>query len=405
MKISEALSLVRMGRPELNRVQRFRARCHTVADVEAAARRALPRPVFDYIAGGADDEVTLAENVSAYAAWRFQPQVLRDVAEVELSTEIFGRRSVLPFGLAPTGYTKMIASAGEPAVARAAADAGIPYVLSTMASTSLEDLAAVPPAGRADRWFQLYVWKDRGLTAGLIARAAAAGYRVLEVAVDTHVSGFRGRDVRNGLTIPPQLTPGALLDIASRPRYWTQMLAHPMIEFANVAGSDAGYTIENISQQFDPSLDWDTLSWIRSLWDGPLLLKGPVSAADALHAQQLGVDGVHLSNHGGRQLDRCVVPLDLIPLVRAATGEEFTILVDSGIRHGADIAVALARGADAAFIGRPYLYGLAAAGQSGVAHVIDILRTQLTRTLQLAGVTTVDELRAHGQELLNPTMR
>lgn len=400
MRIDEALSLVRLQRPELDRLKRFRSRCRTIPDVEAAARRALPRPVFDYVAGGADDELTLHENTQAYASWRFQPRALRDVSTVDLSTRILGRITAAPFGLAPTGYTKMISPAGEPAVARAAASAGVPYVLSTMASTSLEDLAAVPPAGRAECWFQLYVWKDRDLTAELITRAAAAGFRVLEVAVDTHVSGFRARDMRNGLTIPPQLTPAALAGIASRPRYWMQMLASPMIEFANVASSDAGYTIENISQQFDPSLDWDTLDWIRSSWDGPLLLKGPIGPEDALRAQQLGVDGVHLSNHGGRQLDRSIVPLDLIAPVRAATGEDFTVLVDSGIRHGADIAVALAHGADSAFIGRPYLYGLAAAGEPGVAHVIDILRTQLTRTLQLLGVTSVDELRAHGPALL-----
>lgn len=400
MKISQALSLVRMGGPEFDRLQRFRSRCTTIADVEASAGRALPRPVFDYVAGGADDEVTLAENTAAYAARRFQPRTLRDVAEVDLTTDIVGRRSALPFGLAPTGYTKMIAAAGEPAVARAAAAAEVPYVLSTMASTSLEELAVVPPAGRADRWFQLYVWKDRALTEALIRRAAAAGYRVLEVAVDTHVSGFRRRDVRNGLTIPPQLTPASLLGIAARPRYWMQMLAQPMIEFANVTGSDAGYTIENISHQFDSSLDWQTLEWIRSLWDGPLLLKGPISPADAVTAQQAGVDGVHLSNHGGRQLDRCIVPLDLVGPVRQATAESFTVVVDSGIRHGADIAIALASGADAAFIGRAYLYGLAAAGEAGVTHVIDILTRQLTRTLQLAGITSIAELRAQGPELL-----
>ncbi|WGP07209.1 alpha-hydroxy acid oxidase [Bacillus subtilis] len=400
MRIDEALSLVRLECPELDRLERFRSHCRTISDVEAAARGALPRPVFDYVAGDADDEVTLRQNTEAYAGWRFQPRTLQDVTTVDLSTDILGRSASASFGLAPTGYTKTISSVGEPAVARGAASAGMPYVLSTMASTSLEDVAAVPPVGRADRWFQLYVWKDRDLTAELIARAAASGIRVLEVAVDTHVSGFRGRDVKNGLTIPPRMTPAALAGIASRPRYWMQMLASPMIEFANVSGSDAGYTIENISQQFDPSLDWSALAWIRSLWDGPLLLKGPVSPEDAVRAQHLGLDGVHLSNHGGRQLDRSVIPLDLIAPVRAAAGEDFAVLVDSGIRHGTDIAVALAHGADAAFIGRPYLYGLAAAGEPGVAHVIDILRSQLTRILQLLGVTGVAELRSHGAELL-----
>uniref|UniRef100_UPI003D7DA848 alpha-hydroxy acid oxidase n=1 Tax=Kineococcus sp. SYSU DK003 TaxID=3383124 RepID=UPI003D7DA848 len=304
-----------------------------------------------------------------------------------------------PLGLPPSGYTRMIAARGEPAVAAAAAAAGLPYTLSTMATTSLEDLAAQVPHG--ERWFQLYVWKDRRLTEQLVRRAADAGYGVLEVAIDTAVSGYRVRDVRNGFTIPPALTLGSLLDIGTRPAYWSAMLRNPALTFANVSsGGTSGYTIENITQQFDPAVTWDDVARIRDVWGGKLVVKGPVSARDAVRARELGLDGVHLSNHGGRQLDRAVAPVDLVAGVRAAVGEDFTVLVDSGVRHGADVATAIALGADACLVGRPYLWALAAAGGEGVSRVLQLLTDQLRRTLQLLGVTTVEQLRREGPDLL-----
>lgn len=401
MKVREVRALIRVKPPRVDRRAARLEACRTVEDLHRLARRRLPRPVADYVDGGADEEVALAANDAAFRRWHFTPRVLTDVSKIDASTTLLGRHSALPLGLAPTGYTRMISPLGEPAVAGAAGRAGIPYVLSTMASTSLEELATHPGCGGTDRWFQLYIWKDRNLTAQLVTRAAAAGYRVLEIAVDTAVSGYRVRDVRNGLTIPPQLTVKGLVDIGLRPGYWTKMLANPALQFANVtAGRGDGYTIENITEQFDPSVSWDDLARIRDSWPGRVVLKGPVGPEDAARARDLGIDGVHLSNHGGRQLDRTVAPLDLVAPVREATGPEFAVFVDSGVRHGADIATALALGADAAFIGRPYLWGLAAGGEAGVDKAIGLLSEQFVRTLALLGVTSVEELRKRGTTLL-----
>jgi L-lactate dehydrogenase (cytochrome) len=270
-----------------------------------------------------------------------------------------------------------------------------------MASTSLEALASGPGVDTGDLWFQLYVWKDRALTMELVKRADHSGYRVLEVAVDTAVSGNRVRDARNGLTIPPALTLGSILDIARKPNYWAGMLASPALEFANVsAGGSGGYTIENIGGQFDAAVTWEDLELLREAWPGKMVIKGPIGAVDAKRAQALGVDGVHLSNHGGRQLDRTIAPADLIRSVREAVGDDFGILVDSGVRHGSDIATAIALGADACFVGRPYLWGLVAGGQDGVEHVARLLSSQFRRTLQLLGMASIDELRNAGPGLL-----
>lgn len=401
MKISEALQLVSVELPSGNRTSRRLARCRTIDDVRTAARRRLPRSVFDYVDGGADQEQSLRENAESFGRYRYSPRVLTDVSDPDISCHLLGRQIAMPLGFAPTGYTRMIHAGGEPAVARAASTAGIPYVLSTMASTSLEEVAGGADVNAEDLWFQLYVWKDRALTMELVARAAASGYRVLEVAVDTAVAGYRVRDVRNGLTIPPALTLGSVVDIGRRPNYWTKMLAGPPLEFANVSGSAGqGYTIDNVTQQFDPKVSWDDLARLREAWDGKLVIKGPICEADAKRAQAMGVDGVHLSNHGGRQLDRSVAPVNLVRPIRAAVGEDFGIIVDSGVRHGADIATAIALGADACFVGRPYLWGLVAGGQDGVDHVARLLRDQFRRTLQLLGMAGVGDLREAGPSVL-----
>ena len=402
MKAREVRALIKVKPPRLDRRAARLDACMTIEDLHRLARRRLPRPVADYVDGGADEELTLADNVAAFRRWRFTPSVLTDVAEVDASATLLGRRSALPLGLAPTGYTRMISSLGEPGVAGAAARAQVPYVLSTMASTSLEELAAHRGLEEADRWFQLYIWKDRDLTTQLVRRAATSGYRVLEIAVDTAVSGYRVRDARNGLTIPPQLTLKGLVDIGMRPGYWTKMLASPALQFANVSGgaSGGGYTIDNITKQFDPSVSWDDLARIRDAWPGPVVLKGPLGPEDVVRARDLGIDGVHLSNHGGRQLDRVVAPIDLVAPARDAAGHDFAVFVDSGVRHGSDIATALALGADAAFIGRPYLWGIVAGGEAGVDKVIALLADQFMRTMTLLGVTSTDELRKRGRTLL-----
>jgi L-lactate dehydrogenase (cytochrome) len=300
----------------------------------------------------------------------------------------------------PTGYTRMMHPDGELAVARAAARAGVPYALSTVASTSIEDVTS---SGHPDLWFQLYVWRDRGITRELVDRAWAAGYRVLEVSIDVPVAGLRVRDVRNGLTIPPRITASALLGIALKPAYWIGMLRSPPITFANSppgVGATGGITIENVAAQFDAHLTWEDVAQLRAQWPGALIVKGPLGPAGAREATAAGADGLHMSNHGGRQLDRIAPPVELIQEVREAVGEETTIILDSGIRHGIDLAVAIALGADAGAIGRAYLYGLMAAGEAGVDRALGLLASEFRRALQLLGVASVAELRTAGPSLL-----
>ncbi len=399
MKLREIRELARLRGFQADHDLRVIARCHDLGDLRRAARRRLPRPVFGYVDGGSDDEITLRANRAALRGWRFRPRVLRDVSEPDLRVSVLGSDLAAPIGLAPTGFTRLVHQAGECAVAQAAASRGLPYCLSTVGTATIEDVAST---GLRDLWFQLYVLRDRDVARELIERAAKAGCRALEVTVDTPVSGRRTRDLRNGLTMPPMLTPRAMLDIAARPGYWLSLLRGPALRYASFSppARDDGTTIADIISMFDPSLTWDDVEEIRALWPGALLLKGPLGPADAVRAAAAGVDGIHLSNHGGRQLDRCVPTIDLVRPVREAVGEGVAIVLDSGIRHGADVAVAVARGADLCMVGRGYLYGLAAAGKPGVEHAIDLLTAQLRRTMQLLGVTTMAELRQHGDDLV-----
>ena len=396
MRASEIRRLIQLKPVELDAARRRLSACHDVYELRRSARRVIPRPVFDYVDGAADEELSMAANVRAFRRWRFQPRALTGITAVDTATRLLDRDLPLPLVLAPTGYTRMMHPAGESGVARAAQRHGLPYTLSTMATTSIEDVAA---AAQPDLWFQLYIQKDEGLTKELVNRAAAAGYRVLVVTVDTFVTGHRTRDERNGLVIPPALTMRTLGNIAVKPGYWMRMLRSEAIDFANFGGPGST-TIEGTGALFNPTVDWDDIAALRSRWPGKLVIKGPVSAADATRAAELGVDGLQLSNHGGRQLDRTVPAVDLIARVRDAVGPDVAVVVDSGVRHGADIAVALALGADACAIGRAYLYGLMAGGEPGVDKVIDILTDQFVRTLHLMGVSSVAELRAGGRELL-----
>lgn len=402
MKISEVRTLLQLRKPEPDRVERTLKRCVTIEDLQHAAWRRWPKSVRGYVEGGADGEVSLARNRAAYESVGLVPSPLRDVTDVDLRTSILGGDSALPFALAPTGYTRMMHTAGEGAVAHAARDAGIPYTMSTMATTSLENVAA--DVG-GDLWFQLYVWRDRGLVRELIERAKASGYRALMLTVDTPVTGLRVRDAHNGFTIPPQLSASTVLDMARHPLWCASMLTGPPITYANFA-PEVGRTPEGLmefaAKQFDPSVSWDDLAWIRGLWQGPLIVKGLVSESDAARAVEVGVDAVVLSNHGGRQLDQVVVPLQMLPAVRDRVGDKIAVFVDSGIRRGSDIAVALALGADAVLIGRPYLYGLGAAGERGVAASISMLGAELRRAMTLMGVTSVAQLRAEGPALVRP---
>lgn len=393
--------LIRMRPVELDATRRRLAACHNIGDLRRVAKRLIPRPVFDYVDGAADEELTVAANVAAFRQWRFLPRVLTDVSAVDTSSSILGAPVPVPLALAPTGYTRMLHPDGEVGSARSAVRHGLPYTLSTMATTGIEELAAsVPGAPTRDLWFQLYILKDRRQAYDLVDRAWGNGYRVLVVTVDTVIAGNRLRDKRNGLSMPPELSMQTVAQVASRPAYWYRLLSGPALDYANFAGRPTANLMQT-AEFFDPGIHWDHIADLRSRWQGKLVIKGPLGPADALRAVDLSVDGVQLSNHGGRQLDRAVPPVELIAPVREAVGPSVSILVDSGIRHGADVVVALALGADAAVLGRAYVYGLMAGGEAGVDRALDLISAEFTSTMRLLGMTSVAELRKHGRELLS----
>jgi L-lactate dehydrogenase (cytochrome) len=357
-----------------------------VGDLRDIARRHTPRAVFDYVDGGAEREASLRRSREAFERIEFAPSVLRDVSAVDPSTTILGRRADLPLVFAPTGFTRLMHHEGEPAVARVAGRTRIPYVLSTMGTTSPEDLAAASPD--ADRWFQLYLWRDRGASEALIERARAAGFRTLMLTVDTPVAGSRQRDIRNGFSIPPALTVRTLADMALHPGWWFDKLTTEPLTFASL-GAWHGTIAEMIDKMFDPTLDFDDLAWLRRIWSGPLVVKGIQTVEDARRVVDAGADGLIVSNHGGRQLDRAPVPIEQLAAIAAAVGDRVEVYVDGGVMNGGDVVAAVAMGARAALVGRAYLYGLMAGGEAGVLRVADILRREVIRTMALIGVTDV----------------
>ena len=377
-------------RPRLDRTQALLQRCASVADVRALARRRVPRAVFDYTDGAAgQDEASLRRARSAFTRVEFQPRVLRDVRTVDTSTTILGERASYPLVFAPTGFTRMMNSAGEPAVARVAERMGIPYGLSTLGTTSIEELAAAVPGAR--RWFQLYLMTDRGYGVELVDRARDAGYDTIILTVDTPVAGRRHRDVRNGLTIPPQLTPKTLADMAMHPRWWINLLTSEPLSFATLTSTE-GTVADLISRVFDPSVTVDDLDWLRSVWPGRLVVKGIQTVDDAVLVAGHGADGVILSTHGGRQLERAPVPFEILPRVREALDDRVEVLIDGGVMSGSDVVAAVCQGASAVAVGRAYLYGLMAGGEAGVQRVGDLLAEEITSTMQLLGRTSVADL-------------
>lgn len=400
-------NIVRLRPLELDTTRRRLSACLTIDDLRKTAERHTPRPVYDYVYGSADEELTSMANVAAFRRYRLRPRVLADVSSVDTSVSLFGRTLPVPVLLGPTGYTRMMHADGEKGVARAAARAGIPYTLSTMATTGIEDLrddlATAPGLVTADPdlWFQLYILRDRDRAYALVDRTWEAGFRTLVVTVDTVVTGNRLRDTRNGLTMPPSLTPSTMLSVGLKPGYWYRLLAGPGLGYANFAELGASQ-LHQTAQFFDPSINWADIATLRKRWPGRILVKGPLGPADARRAADLGVDGLQLSNHGGRQLDRCLPAADLIAPAREAVGPSLPLVVDSGIRNGTDIAVALALGADAVALGRVYLYGLMAGGEAGVDHALAILSREFRLALQLLGVTSVADLRKRGKDLLAP---
>ena len=371
------------------------ARSHSIADLRRLAKRRLPRAVFDYADGAAEDEVTARRNEAAFEDYELLPRVLRDVSSVDLSTTVLGTPVSMPVMLAPTGMTRLFHHDGETAAARAAHRAGVVYTLSSLSTVSIEDLAA---ASDGPRWFQIYVWKDRGLVREFFDRCRAAGYDALMLTVDMPVLGQRERDLRNGMTIPPSLTLGSALDAALHPSWWWNFLTKPRIGFANVAGKgDAGHgdltaLWTYINTQFDPSVTWRDLEWMIGEWNGAFAVKGVLDPEDAARAASLGARGIVVSNHGGRQLDHSPTSLDALPAVVEAVAGRAEVILDGGVRRGADVAKALALGARACAIGRAYLYGIGAGGEQGVDRALELLRTELRRALALLGCPSVTAL-------------
>jgi isopentenyl diphosphate isomerase/L-lactate dehydrogenase-like FMN-dependent dehydrogenase len=393
----ELAPLVKFERPFGGRARRL-ARAQTIWDLRELARRRAPKVAFDYTDGAADAEISLARARQAFRDIEFRPAILRNVAETDTGTAVLGRPARLPFGIAPTGFTRMMHTAGEIAGARAAERAGIPFTLSTMGTTAIEDVTAATGSG-ARNWFQLYLWKDRERSLALVERAARAGFETLVVTVDVPVAGNRLRDVRNGMTVPPSITVAGAADALRKPRWWWDFLTTEPLAFAAL-DRWPGTVAELLDAMFDPTVGFDDLTWIRERWPGRVLVKGVQTAADAGRLADTGVDGIVLSTHGGRQLDRAPVPLYLLPRVVREVGGDLEIHLDTGIMHGADIVAALALGARFTLVGRAYLYGLMAGGEAGVDRAVEILRTQIVRTMKLLGVGSVAELEPGHVRLL-----
>lgn len=387
--VAELLSLMKFKLPSANRRAVRLAAAADVWDLRTIAKRRTPTAAFDYVDGAAGREITATRARQVFDSVELLPRILHGTAHSDLSTTIAGAPSALPFGIAPTGFTRFMHSEGEIGGSRAAQKAGIPFSLSTMGTRSIEEVAAAAPEGR--KWFQLYLWKDREKSKKLVARAAAAGFDTLLVTVDTPVAGQRLRDARNGMKIPPELTLKTVLDASYRPEWWYNFLTTDSLKFASLSDTSADLpTI--INSMFDSSLDFEDLRWIRELWKGKLFVKGVLTTEDAAKTKAAGADGLVVSNHGGRQLDRAPIAFEALSEVRAEVGLEMEIIMDSGIMSGADIVAALCAGADFVLIGRAYLYGLMAGGEEGVSRAIELLAKEVEVNMQLMGAASIKDL-------------
>lgn len=386
---SELFELMKFKAPDLNGKRRRLSSALTIADLRLIAKRRTPKAAFDYTDGAAEGELSLARARQAFEDVEFHPSILQPAESVDTSTTILGGPSALPFGIAPTGFTRLMQTEGEIAGASAAGAAGIPFTLSTLGTTSIEDVKAANPGGR--NWFQLYVMRDREISYGLARRAAAAGFDTIMFTVDTPVAGARLRDKRNGFSIPPQLTLGTIVNAIPRPWWWIDFLTTPKLEFASLS-STGGTVGELLDAAMDPTISYDDLAVIRDIWPGKIVIKGVQNVEDSKRLVDLGVDGIVLSNHGGRQLDRAPIPFHLLPNVVREVGRDATIMIDTGIMNGADIVASIALGAKFTLIGRAYLYGLMAGGRAGVDRTIEILRGEIERTMKLLGVSSLQEL-------------
>ncbi|SPT53005.1 (S)-mandelate dehydrogenase [Actinomyces bovis] len=386
---SEIFELLHFKTPDFNARRRRLTAAQTIWDLRAIAKRRTPAAAFDYTDGAAEGEISLRRARQAFRDVEFHPDILRPAVDVDTSCQILGGPSAMPFGIAPTGFTRLMQTEGEIAGAGAAGAVGIPFTLSTLGTTSIEDVRAANPHGR--NWFQLYVMRQREISYGLVERAAAADFDTLMFTVDTPVAGARLRDKRNGFSIPPQITAGTVLNAIPRPWWWFDFLTTPKLEFASLS-STGGTVGELLNSAMDPTISYEDLEVIRGMWNGNIVIKGVQNIPDAKRLLDLGVDGIILSNHGGRQLDRAPVPFRLLPELVREVGDDATVMIDTGIMNGADIVAATALGAKFSLIGRAYLYGLMAGGRAGVDRTIAILREELVRTMRLLGVSSLEEL-------------
>ncbi|HWU47679.1 MAG TPA: alpha-hydroxy acid oxidase [Humibacter sp.] len=388
-KVRDLAPLMQFKKPELSAKKRRLDAAYTIYDLRAIAKRVTPKAPFDYTDGSAEAELSLGRARQAFEDIQFNPAILRDVSRLDTTREVLGGPTALPFGIAPTGFTRMMQTEGEIAGASAAAAAGIPFSLSTMGTASIEDVKAANPNGR--NWFQLYMWKDRDRSMALVERAAKAGFDTLLVTVDVPVAGARLRDSRNGMTIPPSLTPKTVINALPRAKWWIDFLTTEPLAFASL-DRWSGTVAALLDSMFDPTVTFEDLAWIKDQWPGKLVVKGVQNIEDSRTLASMGVDGIILSNHGGRQLDRAPIPFHLLPAVAREVGRDTEVLLDTGIMSGADIVASIALGARFTLVGRAYLYGLMAGGREGVDRAIWILRTQLERTMRLLGVASLDEL-------------
>jgi L-lactate dehydrogenase (cytochrome) len=399
----EVLEYMQFKKPELDRKKARLEAALTIEDLRRIAKRRTPKAAFDYTDGSAEGEISIRRARQAFQDVEFHPEVLRDVAHVDTTATVFGESSKLPFGIAPTGFTRLMQTEGETAGAGAANAAGNPFTLSTLGTTSIEHVKEANPGGR--NWFQLYVMRQREISYGLVERAAEAGYETLFFTVDTPVAGARLRDKRNGFSIPPQLTVKTIVDALPRPWWWIDFLTTPKLEFASLQ-STGGTVGDLLDMAMDPTISFEDLKIIRDLWPGKLAIKGVQSLADAKRFVDFGVDGIVLSNHGGRQLDRAPIPFHLLPEVVREVGADTDVIVDTGIMNGADVVASIALGAKFTLIGRAYLYGLMAGGRDGVDRTIAILADQVVRTMKLLGAHSLEELTpAHVTQLERLTPR
>lgn len=396
-KYKDLAPLLKFALPSLPSREKRLTKALTIWDLRAIAKRRTPTGPFDYTDGSAESEITLERARRAFLDLEFRPNILHNVKDASLECEVLGEKFAMPVGIAPTGFTRMMHAEGESAGARAAEKFDIPFTLSTLGTTTIENVVSAAPNGV--NWFQLYMWKDRDASMDLVRRAQESGVKNLILTVDVPVAGARLRDTRNGLTVPPSLSAKTIIDALPRPEWWINFLTTPAISFASMQNWN-GTVAELLDFMFDPTMTFEDLKWIRQQWDGQLTIKGIQTVEDAKKAAEYGADAIILSNHGGRQLDRAPVPLHLLVDVKKELKQDLEIHLDTGIMHGADILAAIALGADFTYIGRAYLYGLMAGGQEGVERALTILRTEMLRNMKLLGVNCLEELEPKHVRLL-----